>query len=334
MNTALRACIKKFKHGKILVVGDLILDQYIWGQVSRISPEAPVPVVAVSSETAQLGGAANVSNNIRALGGRVDLCGVIGADEGGRHLLDALKRQGIGCDGILSDQSRPTTRKTRVVAHNQQLVRFDTEQAGSISGPLEARISRYVAACIRSASALVVSDYAKGVVTPRVMSDLTEAAHRHHIPIIVDPKVAHIRRYKSVTVITPNHLEAMQSAGLHGDDEATLLDAGRHLQERLGCQAVLITRGERGMSLIEGRMKDGGTKVKTTVTHIPTVARQVFDVTGAGDTVVATLALALSVGASMRQAAVLANHAAGIVVGMVGTGTVTAAQLDEALTHG
>ncbi len=322
---ALRAYVKKFRNGKILVVGDLILDQYIWGQVSRISPEAPVPVVAVSSETIQLGGAANVSNNIRSLGGRVDLCGVIGEDEGGRQFLNALNSQGIGCDGILTDQARPTTRKARVVAHNQQLVRFDTEKAGAISGVLEARISRYVAACIRSASALIVSDYAKGVVTPRVMADLTDLAHRHGVPVIVDPKVAHIGRYKGVTVITPNHLEAVQAAGLHGDDEATLLEAGHHLHQRLGCRAVLITRGERGMSLVEGVGK---------VAHIPTVARQVFDVTGAGDTVVAALALALSVGASMRQAAMLANHAAGLVVGMVGTGTVTAAQLDEALRHG
>jgi len=322
---ALRAYIKKFRNGKILVVGDLILDQYIWGQVNRISPEAPVPVVTVSSESLQLGGAANVANNIRSLGGRVDLCGVVGADEGSRRFLKVLEEQGIGRDGVLTAQDRPTTRKTRVVAHNQQLVRYDTEKADAISGVLEARISRYVAACIRSASALVVSDYAKGVVTPRVMADLTELADRHGIPVIVDPKVAHIGRYKGVTVITPNHLEAAQAAGLHGDDEATLLDAGRQLHQRLGCRAVLITRGERGMSLVEGGGK---------VTHIPTVARQVFDVTGAGDTVVATLALALSAGATMRQAAVLANHAAGIVVGMVGTGTVTAAQLDEALLHG
>lgn len=327
---ALRAYLKKFRNGKILVVGDVILDQYIWGQVSRVSPEAPVPVVAVSSETIQLGGAANVANNIRALGGRVDLCGVIGADEEGRQFLNVLKAQGIGCDGILTDQARPTTRKVRVVAHSQQLVRFDTEHSGAISGVLEARISRYVAACIRSASALVVSDYAKGVVTTRVMAALTDLAHRHGIPIIVDPKVAHIGRYTGVTVITPNHLEAVQSAGLHGEDEATLLEAGRHLRQRLGCRAVLITRGERGMSLIEGVGKDGVAKA----TSIPTVAKQVFDVTGAGDTVVAALSLALSAGASLRQAAILANHAAGIVVGMVGTGTVTDLQLDAALKHG
>ncbi len=322
---ALRSYIKKFRNGKVLVIGDLILDQYVWGQVSRISPEAPVPVVTVSTETLQLGGAANVSNNIRALGGRVDLCGVIGADEGGRQFLKVLESQGLGRDGILSDQDRPTTKKTRVVAHNQQLLRFDNERTEAISGVLEARLTRYVAACIRSASALVVSDYAKGVVTPRLMTDLTDLANRHGVPVIVDPKVAHIGRYKGVTVITTNHHEAVQAAGLQGDDEAAILEAGRHLHQRLGCQAVLITRGERGMSLIEGAGK---------VTHIPTVAQQVFDVTGAGDTVVATLALALAAGATMRQAAILANHAAGVVVGMVGTSTVTAAQLDEALLHG
>ena len=192
---ALRAYIKKFKNGKVLVVGDLILDHYIWGGVSRISPEAPVPVVAVASETLQLGGAANVSNNIKALGGRVDLCGVVGTDEGSRQFFQVLENQGIGRDGILTDHARPTTKKTRIVAHNQQLVRFDLERCESINGALEARITRYVAACIRSASALVVSDYAKGVVTPRVMTDIIDLAHRHNVPVIVDPKVAHISRY-------------------------------------------------------------------------------------------------------------------------------------------
>ena len=322
---ALRSYLKKFKNGKVLVVGDLILDHYIWGQVSRISPEAPVPVVAVASETLQLGGAANVANNITALGGRVDLCGVVGTDEGSRQFLQVLESQGIGRDGILADHARPTTKKTRVVAHSQQLVRYDIERCEPISGALEARITRYVAACIPSASALVVSDYAKGVASPRVMTDVMDLAHRHKVPVIVDPKVAHISQYKGATVITPNHLEAVQAAGLHGDDEAILLEAGRQLYQRLGCQAVLITRGERGMSLFEDRGR---------ITHIPTVARQVFDVTGAGDTVVATLALALATGASMRQAAILANHAAGVVVGMVGTAAVTAAQLEDALLHG
>ena len=322
---ALHTYIKKFKNGKVLVVGDLILDHYIWGRVSRISPEAPVPVVAVASETLQLGGAANVSNNIQALGGRVDLCGVVGTDEGSRQFLQVLESQGIGRDGVLPDHNRPTTKKTRIVAHNQQLVRFDIERCEPISGALEARICRYVATCIRSAAALVVSDYAKGMVTSRVMTDIIDLAHRHHVPVIVDPKVAHISRYKGATVITPNHLEAVQAAGLHGEDEATLLEAGRQLYQRLGCQAVLLTRGEKGMSLFEDRGR---------VTHIPTVARQVFDVTGAGDTVVATLALALAAGAPMQQAAILANYAAGIVVGMVGTAAATASQLEEAILHG
>jgi rfaE bifunctional protein kinase chain/domain len=324
-DAGLRAYVKKFNTGKVLVVGDLILDQYIWGPVSRISPEAPVPVVNVSSETLQLGGAANVSNNIRSLGGRVDLCGVIGADEAGRQFTAVLQSRGIQSDGILTDRDRPTTRKTRVVAHNQQLVRFDVERAHPISGVFEARIRRYIAACIRSAAAVVVSDYAKGVVTPRLMSDLMALADRHGIPVIVDPKVAHIEFYKGAAVLTPNHLETLQAVGMHGDDEATLVEAGRQLHERLGSRAVLITRGERGMTLIEEGAQ---------ITHIPTVARQVFDVTGAGDTVVATLSLAMAAGAPMRQAARLANHAAGIVVGMIGTGTVTASELDEALARG
>jgi D-beta-D-heptose 7-phosphate kinase/D-beta-D-heptose 1-phosphate adenosyltransferase len=255
----------------------------------------------------------------------VELCGVIGTDEAGRQFTEVLRSHGIGSDGVVTDRDRPTTRKTRIVAHNQQLVRFDVERCHAISGVLEARISRYVAACIRSVAAVVISDYAKGVITARVMADVIGLADRHKIPVIVDPKVRHIDYYKGVTVLTPNHMEAIHAAGLQGEDENTLLEAGRQLYQRLGCRAVLITRGERGMSLFEA----GGH-----VTHIPTVARQVYDVTGAGDTVVATLALALAAGAPMRQAAQLSNYAAGIVVAMLGTGTVTPAQLQEALARG
>src|SRR5438445_8476249 len=185
----LQAYIKKFKDGKVLVVGDLILDQYIWGPVCRISPEAPVPIVNVSSETLQLGGAANVSNNIRSLGGRVDLCGVIGTDEAGRQFMEVLRDQGIGSDGVLLDRDRPTTRKTRVIAHNQQLVRFDVERCHPISGALEARLSRYVAACIGSAKAVVVSDYAKGDVTPRRTCDIIDLPGRPATHGIVDRRV-------------------------------------------------------------------------------------------------------------------------------------------------
>lgn len=321
----LQRLIRRFPQASVLVVGDLILDHYIWGKVSRISPEAPVPVVQVHSESLQLGGAANVYNNILALGGKADICGVVGADEGGRCLLKelGLRRQGRG--GVVIDPGRPTTRKTRIVAHNQQVVRFDVERRSDVKQPIQRRIIRYVESRLREISCLVVSDYAKGVVTLPLMTELTRLAALRRIPVVVDPKVEHFSYYKGVTVVTPNHLEAGQAAGLHTEDDRSIAEAGEILRQRLGCSAVLITRGEQGMSLFEA---DGASW------HIPTTARQVFDVTGAGDTVVGTLALALATGASMRDGAVLANQAAGIVVGIVGTGTVTASQLSEVLEHG
>jgi D-beta-D-heptose 7-phosphate kinase/D-beta-D-heptose 1-phosphate adenosyltransferase len=320
----LAAHVERFPQAGVLVVGDLILDHYVWGKVSRISPEAPVPVVHVNSESLQLGGAANVYNNILSLGGKADLCGVVGTDEGGRRLLKELgvRRQGRG--GVVIDPNRPTTRKTRVIAHNQQIVRFDVERQAEIKGPIQRRIIRYVESRMREISCLVVSDYAKGVVTAPLMAELVRLAALRRIPIIVDPKVEHFGYYKGVTVVTPNHLEATQAAGVIGEDDRAVTEAGEIIRQRLGCRSVLITRGEKGMSLFE---PDGA------CLHVPTVARQVYDVTGAGDTVVGTLALALATGASMRDAAVLANHAAGIVVGVVGTATVTTAKLIEALNH-
>ncbi len=321
---ALEQCIQRFPQARVLVIGDLILDHYVWGKVSRISPEAPVPVVHVHHESLQLGGAANVFNNILALGGQADICGVVGSDEGGRQLLKALgpRRQGRG--GVVIDQERPTTRKTRVIAHNQQVVRFDVEGRQEIGDPLQRRILRYVESRLREISCLVVSDYAKGVVTASLMAELTRLAMLRRIPLVVDPKVEHFSYYKGVTVITPNHLEALQAAGMHSDDSQGIQDAGELIRQRLGCQSVLVTRGEKGMSLFES---DGSSW------HIPTMARQVYDVTGAGDTVVGTLALALATGAGMREGAILANHAAGVVVGLVGTATVSADQLTEALAH-
>jgi len=321
---SLQRHIERFPQAGVLVVGDLILDHYIWGKVSRISPEAPVPVVLVESESLQLGGAANVYNNIHSLGGRADICGVVGADEGGQRLLKELgvRRQGRG--GVVIDPDRPTTRKTRVIAHQQQVVRFDVERRAEINATLQRRMLRYVESRLREISCLVVSDYAKGVVTAALMAELTRLAALRRIPILVDPKVEHFPYYKGVTVVTPNHLEALQAAGVHADDDQAVDEAGEIIRQRLSCQSVLVTRGEKGMSLFES---DG------TRWHIPTVARQVYDVTGAGDTVAGTLALALATGASIRDGAVLANHAAGIVVGVVGTATVTARQLSEALTH-
>lgn len=321
---ALERHIQRFPQASVLVVGDLILDHYIWGKVSRISPEAPVPVVHVHSESLHLGGAANVYNNILSLGGQADVCGVVGADEGGRRLLKELGVRRRGRGGVVIDPERPTTRKTRIIAHNQQVVRFDVERRSEMRSLLERRIIRYVESRLREISCLVVSDYAKGVVTASLMTDLARLAALRRIPIVVDPKAEHFSYYKGVTVLTPNHLEALQGAGVHADTEQSVMEAGEILRQRLGCEAVLITRGEQGMSLFEA---DGSSW------HIPTMARQVYDVTGAGDTVVGTLALALATGASFRDAAVLANHAAGIVVGMVGTATVTAQQLTEGLAR-
>jgi rfaE bifunctional protein kinase chain/domain len=320
----LQCHVDRFPQASVLVVGDLILDHYIWGKVSRISPEAPVPVVHVHSESLQLGGGANVFSNILSLGGQADICGVVGADEGGRRLLKELSPRRQGRGGVVIDPDRPTTRKTRVIAHNQQIVRYDVERRTEIKAVLQRRLIRYVESRLRDISCLVVSDYAKGVVTAGLMVELTRLAALRRIPIIVDPKVEHFSHYKGVTLVTPNHLEAVQAAGLHDEEDRSVHEAGEIIRQRLGCQAVLITRGEKGMSLFES---DGSTW------DIPTLARQVYDVTGAGDTVVGTLALALATGASMRDAAILANQAAGIVVGMVGTASVTRPQLLEALSH-
>lgn len=321
----LRRYIQRFPQASVLVVGDLILDHYVVGKVSRISPEAPVPVVHVESESVRLGGAANVFNNILALGGRADICGVIGADESGRLLMKELGGKRSGRGGVVIDHDRPTTRKSRVIAHNQQIVRYDIEERRELKTLLQRRILRYVESRLRELSCLVVSDYAKGVVSAALMSELTRLAALRKVPVVVDPKVEHFGFYKGVTVVTPNHLEAVQASGLHRDDDQAINEAGAVIRQRLGCQSVLITRGEKGMSLYEG---DGASW------HLPTKAKQVYDVTGAGDTVIGTLALALSVGASVRHGAMLANHAAGIVVGMVGTATVSPEQLMEAVEHG
>jgi D-beta-D-heptose 7-phosphate kinase/D-beta-D-heptose 1-phosphate adenosyltransferase len=322
---ALRQYIQRFPQASVLVVGDLILDHYVMGKVSRISPEAPVPVVHVESESLRLGGAANVFNNILALGGKADLCGVIGADESGRLLMKELGVKRSGQGGVVIDHDRPTTRKSRVIAHHQQIVRYDVEGRHELKAALQRRMLHYIESRLRELTCVVVSDYAKGVISPALMSELTRLAALRKVPVIVDPKVEHFGYYKGVTVITPNHLEATQASGVHGDDDQTISEAGAMIRQRLGCQSVLITRGEKGMSLYEA---DGASW------HLPTQARQVYDVTGAGDTVIGTLALALSSGASMKNGAILANHAAGIVVGMVGTATVSPEQLSEALGHG
>jgi D-beta-D-heptose 7-phosphate kinase/D-beta-D-heptose 1-phosphate adenosyltransferase len=317
--------LDKFPKVRVLVVGDLMVDRYIWGNVSRISPEAPVPVVEVTSESIRPGGAANVFNNIVALEGQAELCGVIGSDEPGHWLQQEVKRCGASIEGLIVEDQRPTIQKTRVVAHSQQVVRFDREKRQSISPSTHQKILKFILNQMESTAqcnCLILSDYAKGVITQDLTNDLIRLAHKNRVPIIVDPKVKHMDYYREVTLITPNHLEASQASGVDIIDEASLLEAGLSLLKRLNCESVLITRGEKGMSLFEKTGK---------VTHIPTMAKEVFDVTGAGDTVVGTLALALGSGATLTEAATLANHAAGVVVGIVGTATVSQQMLKQAI---
>ena len=316
--------LKRFHRANVLVVGDLILDHYIWGQVHRVSPEAPVPVVHVKSESLSLGGAANVFKNLISLGGKADLCGVIGTDESGRSFLKELGKFKRNRGGIVLDNERPTTRKSRIIAHNQQIVRYDVEEPGLLPSSIERKILRYVGSRLPEVTCLVISDYDKGVITPSLMTHLHSLAKKHRVPIVVDPKVKHFEYYSDVTVITPNHVEAYQAAGLIHNRDHPIEEVGALLRKRLNCQAVLITRGEQGMSLFENNQPHW---------QIPAMAKQVYDVTGAGDTVISTLALALSVGAPIREASVLANKAAGVVVGMLGTANLTPTQLKEALHH-
>ena len=314
----------RFSRARILVLGDLILDHYVWGKVHRVSPEAPVPVVHVDSESYRMGGAANVFHNIISLGGQAELCGVVGSDQVGKQFLTDIRRSSTLSSGVFIDASRPTIKKTRIVAHNQQIVRFDVEQRHDISSQLAKKMLRHVASRIPNVSCLVISDYAKGTITGELMKAIQELADKNGVPIVVDPKVEHMGYYEGVTVITPNHLEAKHAAGFLPTQDVPIEQIGASLLKRLGCQAVVVTRGEEGMSIFEGNGQSW---------TIPAVARQVYDVTGAGDTVVSTLALAISAKASLPDAAVLANQAAGIVVGMVGTATVTRAQLQEAFLH-
>ncbi len=316
----LAGVIGRLSGARVLVVGDVMMDEYLWGRVTRISPEAPVPVVETTNSTFLLGGAANVAHNVLSLGGRVALAGVVGDDAMGRRLLDGLAEKGLRSEGLVVEEGRPTTVKTRIIAHQQQVVRVDREARAEVSSDSQRKILRFLQEAIRGCPIVVVSDYAKGVVTPGLMKDLLNLAAREGARVLVDPKVPHLPRYHGCSILTPNHLEAAQASGIPIEDATGLAQAGRSLLARLQCEAVLITRGEQGMSLFE----QGGRE-----THLPTVARQVFDVTGAGDTVVGTLGLALSAGASLQEGARLANFAAGIVVGVVGTATVAPEELRE-----
>ena len=316
--------IDHFPRAGVLVVGDIMADHFIWGRVSRISPEAPVPVVEVKRDNFLLGGCANVLNNIFSMGGRVHLAGVIGADETGQKLLTEFGRRGIDTAGIVVETDRPTTLKTRIVAHGQQMVRFDREERG----PLQAKSIRKILAYIRSVredlGALVISDYGKGVVSRSLLDGIRKEITGRGIVTCVDPKQKEFSLYEGFDIVTPNHHEAGHALGEEIENGQDPIRIGQKLLHDFNFRAVLITRGEAGMSLFE---RDGRVKHTT----FPAEAREVFDVTGAGDTVIGVLALSMAAGASFREAAYLANHAAGIAVGKVGTATVSREELKRVL---
>ncbi|MDA8159149.1 MAG: D-glycero-beta-D-manno-heptose-7-phosphate kinase [Desulfobacteraceae bacterium] len=319
----LREAISAFSQVRVLVIGDLIVDHFIWGTVTRISPEAPVPVVNVTHDNLLLGGSANVLHNVTALGGGGASCGVIGDDDLGRRLLALLAALPSSAEGIVRLPGRPTTIKTRIVAQGQQVVRFDRESAAPVSGEALASIAEFIRRNLASFQAVVVSDYAKGVITPELMALIRQELALHPgIPLVIDPKPCQPERFRGAAIITPNHHEAEQLSGIRITDEASLTAAGEKLISLLDSQAVLITRGEAGMALFE--------RERPLIT-IPTVAKEVFDVTGAGDTVIAALALGLAAGLSFAEAATVANLAAGIVVGKIGTAVVTQNELLRAI---
>ncbi len=316
-----REIISAFPGVRVFVIGDLIMDHFLWGKVRRISPEAPVPVVEVEREDLMLGGAANVAHNIRSLGGAVSITGVIGKDDDGRRFLRALKKKSIPAGGIVQDPTRPTTTKTRIIAHHQQVVRYDREKSDGIKAAVTREVISNIRKTVAAADVVVVSDYAKGLVSGGLMKKTVALCSKKGRPLVVDPKVGHLDFYRGADIVTPNNLEASLGAGMEIRDDRTLRKAGRLLKERLASKALLITRGEQGMSLFENNSE----------THIPTVAKEVYDVSGAGDTVVGVLAMSLAAGANFREAAVLANFAAGVVVGKLGTATLTTEELFKAV---
>jgi len=319
---ALRALVPRFTGRRVAVIGDLMLDRYLWGRVDRISPEAPVPVVEIERDSRTLGGAGNVAVNLSALGAVPVLLGVTGDDAVGAEMRAAFRERGVSPDTVVSDATRPTTIKTRIIAHSQQVVRFDRESRADLSGGALAQLLAAIERTLPECDTMVVSDYGKGVIQPATLDKAIGLARSRGIPVCVDPKESHIDHYRGVSILTPNQHEAGWVQGQRVVDDVSLMEVGWGLQKRLDAEAVLVTRGPQGMSLFER----GGR-----YTHIPTVAREVFDVTGAGDTVVSVVAAALAAGADFPSACVLSNHAAGVVIREVGTAACTPEQLIASL---
>lgn len=315
--------LDSFKKQTILVIGDTMVDKFIWGKVVRISPEAPVPVVEITKETETLGGAGNVANNITSLGAKAIIISAIGEDNTGRSMIDMLKEKSINPDYLVYDRYRPTIIKTRIIATNQQVVRVDREIKGVFSSSTESKIIKNIESLIPNADGVILSDYGKGVVSRKVLKRTIDLARKHKIPVTVDPKIENFKKYKKVTTMTPNTKEAiegMNAKNISCERDVEIL--GQKILKTLDSDSVLITRGEMGMTLIQPNNK---------VTTIPTRAKEVYDVTGAGDTVISTMTLALAAKADLVSAAEIANFAAGIVVGKVGTATTNPAELKKTI---
>lgn len=316
--------VSAFPKCRVLVAGDIMLDEYIWGSVRRISPEAPVPVVTVTRDSRTLGGAANVALNVAGLGSKVIMAGVVGHDAHGRDVVRMMKKNRIDVTGVVACEDRPTTVKTRVIAHNQQVVRVDREMNDLPAGKTVAALWKAILAALPFVDGIVLSDYRKGVLSQGLVENVIRAAKKSGKFVAVDPKQADFAFYRGATLITPNRSEAEAALGGRdlGTDEA-ILSGGKELLKAAAADAVLITRGEEGMSLVERRAPD--------LFHIPTRARHVYDVTGAGDTVIGTIAVTLAAKGTLRDAAFLSNIAAGIVVAEVGTVPIDVSKLREAV---
>ncbi|MBN2381313.1 D-glycero-beta-D-manno-heptose-7-phosphate kinase [bacterium] len=310
--------LNKFRNIRILVVGDIMLDAYLWGTVSRISPEAPVPVVRVLKKTFNLGGAANVAQNLISLKADVAMAGIVGKDKEGSMLVRSFKKNGIEANGIFHDTHRATTLKTRVIAQDQQVVRIDQESDQAIAGEVNNKLFDYLTRKIPHCQAVILSDYGKGVIHKELLDHVIKLVKKQRVICSIDPKIKNFPFYRDVTVITPNHHEAGLACGLQIDGIESLQHTGKRLLEMTGCAMVLITWGKNGMGLFEN---------KNLFHHIETVSKKVYDVTGAGDTVISVFSLALAAGVKPFDAAVLANYAAGIVVSSVGTASVTPQEL-------
>jgi len=338
----LKRLLAKFAVCRLGVVGDLMLDRYLWGTASRLSPEAAVPVVDFAEQSECLGGAGNVAANLATLGARVEAFGVIGEDEPGRALRACLRAARIAAKGALADRSRMTTVKTRIIARHQQIVRIDQERREPVAAALEEKLFRQLLSSLRGLDGLVLSDYDKGLVSDAFADRILHACHKFRVPVFVKPKTSRLYAYRGARVIVCNAKEAgfFVTRTLH--DEKSLEEAGRALLAHFGCGGVVITRGEKGMSVFEEsaarHVTIPATSFEVTYARVgqPGVergatGRQVFDVTGAGDTVLSALSLAVAAGGSLREAAVLANAAAGVVVGKLGTAGVSAGELRMAL---